>query len=180
MQINSTLPSLKYNTCCSFCYCNIHYYTLAQVFSSLKWGKQKKTLLLSTYKAVTRPILIYVSAIWSPISSTTNIMNNTKHSTAHCNWMDIHDLRNNDTTTTHTHIKNQEKISSDTSTPFSYKAYHCCPKQEKQNVFTTTKTLHTSNHTKNVTFAYIKQNMKRIHTTTVTTYLGTRKINKLI
>ena len=40
-------------------------------------------------------------------------------------------------------------------------------------------TTHIETH-KNLTFAHIKQNIKCIHTTTVTTYLITMEINKLI
>ena len=37
-----------------------------------KWGKQKE-LIVSTFKAITHPILEYVDTIWSPITSNTNI-----------------------------------------------------------------------------------------------------------
>ena len=36
------------------------------------WGKQKETLM-TTYKAVMRPALEYVSSIWSPLASSTRI-----------------------------------------------------------------------------------------------------------
>ena len=35
-------------------------------------GEQKETVI-ATYKAITRPILEYVSTIWSPLASDTNI-----------------------------------------------------------------------------------------------------------
>ena len=50
---------------------------------------------------------------------------------------------------------------------------------KKQTAFNNYKyNTHIMKH-KNVTLAYIKQNMKRIDITTVTTYLSTRKINRL-
>ena len=45
---------------------------LLKALTSTKWGKQKETIV-ATYKAITRPILEYVSTIWSPIASTTGI-----------------------------------------------------------------------------------------------------------
>ena len=45
---------------------------LLKALTSTKWGKQKETIV-STYKAITRPILEYASTIWSPIASTTGI-----------------------------------------------------------------------------------------------------------
>ena len=45
---------------------------LIKALTSTKWGKQKETIV-ATYKAITRPILEYVSTIWSPIASTTGI-----------------------------------------------------------------------------------------------------------
>ena len=45
---------------------------ILKALTSTTWVKQKKTIL-ATYKAITRPILEYVSAIWSPIASDTNI-----------------------------------------------------------------------------------------------------------
>ena len=45
---------------------------LLKALTSTKWGKQKETIV-ATYKAITRPILEYVSTIWSPIASTTRI-----------------------------------------------------------------------------------------------------------
>ena len=37
-----------------------------------KWGKQNE-FIVSTFKAITRPILEYANIIWSPIISNTNI-----------------------------------------------------------------------------------------------------------
>ena len=45
---------------------------LLKALTSTKWGKQKETIV-ATYKAITRPILEYASAIWSPIANTTGI-----------------------------------------------------------------------------------------------------------
>ena len=45
---------------------------ILKALTSLTWGKQKETIL-ATYKAITKPILKYVSTIWSPIASDTNI-----------------------------------------------------------------------------------------------------------
>ena len=45
---------------------------LLKALTSTKWGKQKETIV-ATYKAITRPILEYVSTILSPIASTTGI-----------------------------------------------------------------------------------------------------------
>ena len=45
---------------------------LLKALTSTKWGKQKETIV-ATYEAITRPILEYVSTIWSPIASTTGI-----------------------------------------------------------------------------------------------------------
>ena len=43
-----------------------------KALTSITWGKQNETIL-ATYKAITRLILDYVSTIWSPIASDTNI-----------------------------------------------------------------------------------------------------------
>ena len=40
--------------------------------TSTIWGKPKETII-ATYKAITRPILEYVSTIWSPLVSDTNL-----------------------------------------------------------------------------------------------------------
>ena len=45
---------------------------ILKVLTSTTWGKQKETIT-ATYKAITRPILEYVSTIWSPLASDTNI-----------------------------------------------------------------------------------------------------------
>ena len=45
---------------------------ILKALSSTTWGKQKETII-ATYKAITRPILEYVSTIWSPLASDTNI-----------------------------------------------------------------------------------------------------------
>ena len=45
---------------------------ILQALTSTSWGKQKETII-STYKAITRPILEYASSIWSPTISQTNI-----------------------------------------------------------------------------------------------------------
>ena len=42
--------------------------------TSTKWGKQKE-LIISTFKAITHPILEYTNTIWIPIISNTNIKN---------------------------------------------------------------------------------------------------------
>ena len=49
-------------------------------------GEQNETIL-ATYKAITRPILEYVSTIWSPLATDTNInkLDNTKHRTQNSN-----------------------------------------------------------------------------------------------
>ena len=45
---------------------------ILKALTSTTWGKQKETIL-ATYKDITRPILEYVSTIWPPIASDTNI-----------------------------------------------------------------------------------------------------------
>ena len=44
---------------------------ILKALTSTTWGKQKETIL-ATYKAITRPILEYVSTIWSLIASQTS------------------------------------------------------------------------------------------------------------
>ena len=45
---------------------------ILKALTSTKWGKQKE-LIVSTFKAITWPILDYVNTIWSSIISNTNI-----------------------------------------------------------------------------------------------------------
>ena len=45
---------------------------ILKAFNSTKWVKQKK-LIISTFKAITQPILEYANTIWSPIILNTNI-----------------------------------------------------------------------------------------------------------
>ena len=45
---------------------------ILKVLTSTKWGKHKETIL-TTYKAITRPVFEYAYAIWSPNASETNI-----------------------------------------------------------------------------------------------------------
>ena len=45
---------------------------ILKALTSTKWGKQKE-LIISTFKAITRPILKYKNNIWIPIISNTNI-----------------------------------------------------------------------------------------------------------
>ena len=66
-------PSLTYST-------HIHNISVQahkplQIIKTLTatgWGKQKETLM-STYKAVMRPVLEYASYMWSPLASSTSI-----------------------------------------------------------------------------------------------------------
>ena len=51
---------------------------------------------------------------------------------------------------------------------------HTIPRQKKQTIINT---LDTSKYTKNVTLAHIKQNVKRTHTITGTTYMSTRMVD---
>ena len=46
---------------------------ILKVLTSTKWGKHKETIL-AIYKAITRPVLEYVSVIWSPNVSEINIV----------------------------------------------------------------------------------------------------------
>ena len=43
---------------------------ILKAFTSTSWGNQKE-LIVSTFKAITNPILKYASTIWSPIISNT-------------------------------------------------------------------------------------------------------------
>ena len=45
---------------------------ILKALTSTTWGKQKETII-ALYKAITIPILQYVSTIWSPLASDTNI-----------------------------------------------------------------------------------------------------------
>src|SRR4029077_1762601 len=45
---------------------------VVKALTSTTWGKQKETLI-TTYKAITRPIIEYGSTLWSPIISETNL-----------------------------------------------------------------------------------------------------------
>ena len=45
---------------------------IMKALTTTHWGKSKETLNI-THKAITRPILEYASAIWSPIISNTNM-----------------------------------------------------------------------------------------------------------
>src|SRR6478609_4256561 len=45
---------------------------VVKALTSTAWGKQKETLV-TTYKAITRPIIKYGSTLWSPIISETNL-----------------------------------------------------------------------------------------------------------
>ena len=45
---------------------------ILKALTSTTWRKQKETIL-ATYKAITRPILEYISTIWLPLASDTNI-----------------------------------------------------------------------------------------------------------
>ena len=46
--------------------------SILKALTFTKWSKQKK-LILFIVKIITRPVLKYASAIWSPIISNTNI-----------------------------------------------------------------------------------------------------------
>ena len=45
---------------------------MIKVVTATGWGKQKETPM-ATYKAVMRPVLEYLSSIWSPLASSTSI-----------------------------------------------------------------------------------------------------------
>ena len=45
---------------------------ILKALTSIKWGKQKE-LIVSTFEAITRPILKYANTIWNTIISNTNI-----------------------------------------------------------------------------------------------------------
>jgi hypothetical protein len=45
---------------------------MLKALTSTNWGKHKETLI-TTFKAITRPILEYGSTTWSPIISNTNL-----------------------------------------------------------------------------------------------------------
>ena len=45
---------------------------ILKALTSTKWSKQKE-LIVSTFKAITHPILEYANTVWSPIISNTSI-----------------------------------------------------------------------------------------------------------
>ena len=158
------------------------------------WPCSKSSLRLSrtnpTYKAVTRQILYLHYMVTYYINNMVTIRNNLyktiKQSTTHCNRLHTniqHLFDEINIQPLNTHLKFHVSQIRDTS-PHPTPPLHSLTKhsthRQNQTAFNNYKcTTHVKAHT-NVTLAHIKQNMKCIHPTTVTKYLITRTIKKLI
>ena len=136
--------------------------------------------MLSCNKINTRACLNYIFT-YCIHNKYFKLQNNTKYGSMHCNMcMSKQTYRH---TTIHTHqtscIRNQTKnIESNTPAPLSYKAYNT--RQKKQTALNNYKyTIHIKTQ-KCHSCTHQTKNIKFIHTTTVTTYMSIRNINRLI
>ena len=62
---------------------------ILKALTSTKWGKQKE-LIITIFKAITRPILEYANTIWTPVISSINtkkLQTFSEHNFVHCYWL---------------------------------------------------------------------------------------------
>jgi hypothetical protein len=166
---------------------------MLKALTSTNWGKHKETLI-TTFKAITRPILEYGSTTWSPIISNTNInklqtVQNTAlriatGCTADTNIQHLHD--ETQVLPLDLHLKLQasqlkQKAQLATHPLHKYTTQQRAARNMKQTIF------HNNNYTTNINNAStditeqdIQRNIKSIHTTVVANYLTNRKYNKII
>jgi hypothetical protein len=166
---------------------------MLKALTSTNWGKHKETLI-TTFKAITRPILEYGSTTWSPIISNTNLnklqtVQNTAlriatGCTADTNIQHLHD--ETQVLPLDIHLKLQasqlkQKAQLATHPLHKYTTQQQAARNMKQTIF------HNNNYTTNINNAStditeqdIQRNIKSIHTTVVANYLANRKHNKII
>ena len=162
---------------------------IIKALTSTTWGKQKETII-ATYKAITRPILEYVSTIWSPLASDTNInklqiTQNTALKIATGCTTDTNTQRLHDETHTlpiREHLQlHASQIRQKSQHPTPHPLHHnTTPRRKKQTTYNNTDyTTNIDTNPNTIDDAKIKTNMKHIHTTIVSTYLNNRQHNKV-
>ena len=162
---------------------------ILKALTSTKWVKQKE-LFVSTFKAITRPVLEYENTIWSPIISNTNIkkvqtIQNTALRITGCtrdtNAQHLHDETKALPMDTHlklhtTYLK--QLTQTQTHSLHDLNAYLNLPRNMKATIF------HNNKHTNiiilkpNITPEECRENLKHIYTTITSQYLNFRKNNK--
>ena len=167
---------------------------IGKALTSTTWGKQKETML-ATYKSITKSILEYVSTIWSPLTSDTNInklqitQNTALIITTWCTADTTHtpSTRRN-THNTHKQTSPTTRITDKTkiTTPHTPTTLHHITTQQiklrhkKQIPYNNTDyTTHIDINPNTIDDAKIKTNRKHIHTTIVSPYLNNRQHNKV-
>jgi hypothetical protein len=161
--------------------------------TSTKWGKQKETLV-TTYKAITRPLLEYASTIWSPSTADTHInklqviqnsaLRTATGCTADTNIQHLHEEALILPIDIHLklHASQYRQKSQHPTHPLHDLTLQPPPQRlQKQTIY------HNQDYTINietdpltVNETEIKQNMKTIHSTIVQTYNQKKHINKVI
>ena len=185
-------PKLTYST--HIHNISVHAHTPLQIIKALTatgWGKQKESLR-ANYKTIMRPVVKYVSSVWSPIASSTSInklqviQNAALRTTTGCT-QDTHIQHLHDETLTlpiHEHLQlHVSQYKQKTQHPSHPQTHNILQhsKALKNTIFNNgryTTTIPTDPHT--VTITDTKTNMCHIHTSTVSRHLATRGNNTIL